>query len=295
LFDTVIRQQQGLFRRQQARECGFSRYQVRQRLSNGQWQTVVGNVLAVRGTRIDSTVRDTAAVLALPRAILTGPSAARRLGIVVADQRTYVWLPAVPRRCPPGVRPLLGALTRSELSFADGLWVTGHCRAVFDCLRVLPDDPAMALLDRALQQRLTTVPELAAQVRRFAGRRGAPRLARLLQAAAAGTRSAAERHAVTLLRKARIHGWRANEPIHDANGLIGVGDVVFHAVRLVIEVDGWAYHSDRESFERDRERQNRLVAAGWIVLRFTWRDVTERPGYVVSTVREMLARRHNQT
>jgi very-short-patch-repair endonuclease len=38
---------------------------------------------------------------------------------------------------------------------------------------------------------------------------------------------------------------------------------------LVIEVDGWAYHRTPDRFQRDRERQNRLVAAGWTVLRFT--------------------------
>ena len=43
-----------------------------------------------------------------------------------------------------------------------------------------------------------------------------------------------------------------------------------------------------ERFQRDRSRQNRLVAAGWTVLRFTWRDLVERPGYVVRTIRDVI-------
>ncbi len=73
--------------------------------------------------------------------------------------------------------------------------------------------------------------------------------------------------------------------------MIGVGDVVFEAHRVVIEIDGRAYHVTADRFERDRERQNRLVAAGWTVLRFTWRDLTERPRYVIDTVRAILATR----
>jgi len=74
------------------------------------------------------------------------------------------------------------------------------------------------------------------------------------------------------------------------NGLIGIGDIVFEILKLVVEVDGWAFHTTPDRFHRDRERQNRLVAAGWTVLRFTWRDLVERPEYVLATIRTMLDR-----
>src|SRR5439155_6087543 len=100
---------------------------------------------------------------------------------------------------------------------------------------------------------------------------------------------AAERLAIELLRAADIGGWEANVPICDGAGeLIGVGDIVFRAARVVVELDGRAYHVDDERFEEDRYRQNRLVGAGWTVLRFTWRDLTGRPGHVVATVRRVL-------
>ena len=89
-----------------------------------------------------------------------------------------------------------------------------------------------------------------------------------------------------LLARAGITGWVANAPIHDATGsLIGVGDLVFLAERVVVELDGRAYHVTPDRFERDRHRQNRLIGDGWTVLRFTWRDLTRRPGYVTATVR----------
>jgi very-short-patch-repair endonuclease len=47
---------------------------------------------------------------------------------------------------------------------------------------------------------------------------------------------------------------------------------------VILECDGWAYHGlERRNFERDRRRDADLIAAGWIVLRFTYRAITTRP------------------
>jgi very-short-patch-repair endonuclease len=166
--------------------------------------------------------------------------------------------------------------------------ITGPGRTVFDCLRALPDEAAMTLAARALQRGWTTRGELRARIHRFAGRQGAPRLAGLMRVIAGGAESVAERAAAALLRKAGISGWVTNAEIRDELGVIGYGDIVFAKARLVIEIDGFAYHSDRDRFQRDRTRQNRLVAAGWTVLRFTWADLRHRPGQFVAAVRAAL-------
>jgi len=170
------------------------------------------------------------------------------------------------------------------------VFVTSRARTVFDCLRLLHDGAATALLDRALQQEwIVAMDELVSRVRAHAGRQGAPRLARIVGVAAAGGHSAAERIALGLLRRADVPGWVTHHPIHDRHGLIGIGDVVFVRARLVIEFDGWAYHVTPDRFQGDRTRQNRLVAAGWTVLRFTWKDLTQRPDQVIATIRTVLA------
>ena len=58
-----------------------------------------------------------------------------------------------------------------------------------------------------------------------------------------------------------------------------------------MELDGRAYHVTPEQFERDRRRQNGLMANGWTVLRFTWRDLTEQPDYVIATIRRVVGDR----
>jgi len=45
------------------------------------------------------------------------------------------------------------------------------------------------------------------------------------------------------------------------------------------------------AFERDRERQNVLTLQGWLVLRFTWEQITQRPGEVLAAVLAAVAQR----
>jgi very-short-patch-repair endonuclease len=67
-------------------------------------------------------------------------------------------------------------------------------------------------------------------------------------------------------------------------------DFAYPDASLLIELDGAAYHSDRETFQRDRLRQNRLVSLGYRVLRFTFWDVLATPDFVVDTVASFLPR-----
>ncbi len=68
-------------------------------------------------------------------------------------------------------------------------------------------------------------------------------------------------------------------------------DFAYPEVRIVIEVDGWRFHATRAAFEADRQRDAMLESAGWTVLRFTWLQVTRRPGWVAERVSATLAAR----
>jgi very-short-patch-repair endonuclease len=60
---------------------------------------------------------------------------------------------------------------------------------------------------------------------------------------------------------------------------------------VILECDGWAYHGlQRATFERDRERDADLVAAGWIVVRFTYRAITVRPKATADRIAAAVAR-----
>lgn len=290
LAQTAARQR-GLFTRAQARRSGYSTYQIRRRLATGEWVPVLGPVLATAATHVTSRTRDLAASLAVPGAVLAGPSAARMYAMPVPDSVPCVALARNSHPRHPVGQVLRDPLHPWDVHLLGGIPVTSRPRTVFDCVRLLPDPAALDLLDRALQQRWITLEDFTSRVRGFAGRHGAARMARLAQAAGAGAHSAAERLAAHLLQVGRVTGWQANAEIHDRRGrLIGIGDIVFGRERLIVEVDGRAHHIAPDRFERDRDRQNRLVAEGWTVLRFTWRDLTRRPAEVVATVRTLRQR-----
>lgn len=98
-----------------------------------------------------------------------------------------------------------------------------------------------------------------------------------------GTHAESEHRFVALLREAALSGWEANHPIRVGARQYFI-EVAFPRARLAIEIDGRAHHSDGDAFQRDRQRQNDLVAAGWTVLRFTWDDLVNRPDHVIARI-----------
>ena len=140
-------------------------------------------------------------------------------------------------------------------------------------------------MDSALQRHVDLSALWRAHLRNK-GRYGSPAARRLLQAASDGARSEAERLLVKLLRAAGITGWRTNYPV----GGYEV-DVAFPRQKVAIEADGWAFHSDQEVFQDDRERQNNIALLGWQVLRFTWLDLTEYPQRVIAEIRFAISAR----
>ena len=66
-------------------------------------------------------------------------------------------------------------------------------------------------------------------------------------------------------------------------------DFLWREQQLVVETDGYAFHSTRGSFERDRRKDQELQAAGWRVIRFTWRQVTGEPEAVIAALAVALA------
>lgn len=168
-----------------------------------------------------------------------------------------------------------------ESQILHGLRVTPRATSLLDHLSDLPRPEARTLFDRGLQKGWITPDDIA---RRLSWPMwGNGQLRELAKVLGDGAVAASERLLHALLRDARMTGWVPNLSVL-ALGVRCVVDVAFPEQRVAIEVDGMAYHTDVERFQRDRTRQNALIATGWTVLRFTWWDLTERPDYVIRTI-----------
>ncbi|WP_375497008.1 endonuclease domain-containing protein [uncultured Jatrophihabitans sp.] len=140
------------------------------------------------------------------------------------------------------------------------------------------------MADRALQRGWLTLSDVEHRLTEHPGRTGNTRLREVATTCGDGAAAHSERLLHRLLRQAGIDDWLPNHPVWFEGELVAVVDVAIRSARLAIEVDGRAFHTDVDRFQRDRQRQNALVALGWTVLRFTWADLIERPGYVVATI-----------
>ncbi len=57
---------------------------------------------------------------------------------------------------------------------------------------------------------------------------------------------------------------------------------------IVLECDGRQHDLDPKQFERDRVRDAELLSAGWVVLRFTWNQLTKQPAKVAARIVAMV-------
>jgi very-short-patch-repair endonuclease len=192
----------------------------------------------------------------------------------------------------PGIRARrVARLPAEDLTTLEGIPVTTALRAALDLAGDRSSGADARELEQAVAQAdrlgLFTVAELSAYLSLHARRRGVARLRKLLDGAEPPvlTRSEAEELLLALVRRARLPGPLLNVPVAGYEV-----DFLWPDERLVVEVDGYAFHSSRRQFESDRRRDADLGAAGYITLRLTWRQLTEEPEAVLSRIALALGR-----
>lgn len=174
-------------------------------------------------------------------------------------------------RAPSGV-----VVHRRDVPALDG--VTTLARTAADCCRCLPPREALVVLDAALALGVDRDELLAC-----ATGAGSGRVRSLLGRATGLSGSSGETCARLALLEAGLE-------VRPQVRVAGVGYVdLLVGGRVVVEIDGFAYHSDARQFALDRRRDAALQAQGYRVLRFTWSDAVNRPEYVVAMVTAVLA------
>ena len=72
-------------------------------------------------------------------------------------------------------------------------------------------------------------------------------------------------------------------------------DIALEAEKIAIEIDGWQYHGKfKSAHESDRERQNHMAVAGWLVLRFTAGQIFKDLEGVSATIEKAVQQRRGQ-
>jgi hypothetical protein len=98
-----------------------------------------------------------------------------------------------------------------------------------------------------------------------------------------------EREGGALLTRAGITGYVTEHPTPwDPRSRF---DLALETAKVAIEWDSRSWHVQQSAMSNDRRRDRLAAAHGWVVLRFTWDDIVERPEHVVRDVVAVLERR----
>ncbi len=291
--EPVAAAQHGIITLRQLFDLGADSGLIARRVAAGRWKRVTP--ATVRMGPIGWKGRAMAAVLSTPRSLLSGRSAA-----VIHDLGPY-------RRVPIEVTAPFGANARGkgyvvrrcrhfdelESVVVDSIPAMSPTEMVFDLARREPRLLVQRIVEEGIVDRKMTVDGLAEQTaRRSAAHCPGWRPVSRILADLAGDpvpESELERRMVRVLKDAGLdQGVRqASLPWREPGA--GRVDFLFPQWNLIVEVDGRKWHTREQAFETDRARDNAAAAAGWKVLRFTYRMVVDRPEECIETIRRVAA------
>ena len=168
---------------------------------------------------------------------------------------------------------------------------TSADRTLVDCLRTLPFAEALAVADSALREGMSLA-HLRAVARDLRGP-GAARVRHIANLADGRAANPFETSLRAICFEVEGLDVVPQVPIYDP-GWLGRPDLVDVRLRIVLEADSFEWHGKRDDLKRDARRYNALIAAGWLVLRFTWEDVMFEPELVAETLRAVVKQRAQQ-
>lgn len=285
--------QAGVISRPQALESGLTSRQIERLLRTREWLIVWPGVYRLHASAPSPETTLRAASLWLgPGAVLTEEGAAWWWGVVSDPPSCWTFASSHGRPRRPDVRVVEAFVDPRDRTVRRDVPVVSKPWAVLRAAAVRERECAgrgIVLLDHVEQTHAVRRVELERAFERHPGGWGSQTIRTLLRRTGDGAHSELERLAISVLRSAGITGFKPNQTVRLSSGEAVEIDIAFVDRRIAIELDGFAFHSDADSFRYDRRRGNRLMADGWTVRRFTWDDLVGDPDGFIATVLELLA------
>jgi very-short-patch-repair endonuclease len=184
-------------------------------------------------------------------------------------------------------------LIRLDRAAVDGIPCTSVVRTLLDNAGVLHPFRTDQMLEDAVRKRVCTLEEVAERFIQFArrGRRGTRTMRRLLAKRIGRdvpTMSEFERRFLELVIASHIAMPELQYAVDLATCTVYL-DFAWLASSVAAECDGLFQHGSDLRLPWDDDRQNELVLRGWMILRFTWKQLTEQPNVVIRQLTEALA------
>jgi very-short-patch-repair endonuclease len=178
------------------------------------------------------------------------------------------------------------SLPEDERTHVGPVPTTTAARAILDLAASVGRGNLERLIAEAYALKAASEGELRKLALRHRPRRGSAVLLALLddERGPQITDSEAERRFLTLVRAAHLPEPRAGVRLHGYKV-----DFLWPAHRLVVEVDGYRFHSSAARFRADRKRDQELIARGYTVIRVAWSHIVDEPEALVARLAAALA------
>jgi very-short-patch-repair endonuclease len=286
----LAERQHGVVSRTQLLELALNRGAITHRIELGRLHPVHRGVYRIG--LLTRHGRWMAAVLACgPGAVLSHLAAAALFGIRQSDRIEVTTRTTC--RGPNRVIVHRSPLRNDERTTHRGIPTTTVPRTLLDLSAVVPPDALRSALRQAEQLRLTDPLSLSDLAERYPRRPGLAAIRALLEDATIGARvirSELEERFQSFLLNAGL-------PLPQTNQFVEGFEVdcIWPDQRLIVELDGRAAHDTFHAFEQDRIRDRVLAAAGWRVIRVTWRQLHEEPELLEADLRALLGQPASRT
>ncbi len=270
----VAAKQHGVITLHQLERCGLGPGAIQVRIAAQRLQRLWRGVYAFGHRELRPEGRLLAAVLACGAgAALSCRSASGRWGMLAtargAIDVTVATRGGRPRR--PGIDlHCVRRLDERDLTVLDGIPITTPARTLVDLSAVVPNRRLEKAFEQAHVLQLIAPGAIEEALDRAVGRKTAA-LRRLLAAESSVptlTRSELEEAFLELCRRGGLPDPEVNAYLHGYEV-----DFLWRRQRRVVELDGYAFHSGRRAFGRDRRKDIDLELAGFPVTRFTHQQV----------------------
>lgn len=285
----------GLVTRAQAFDAGLTRSDIYYRLKTGRLERVRRSVYRVAGAPM-SWQQD---LLAVQLALGKGALASHRCAAVLWTFPGFA----------PGIKEF--SLARQRNGNCSGLilhrpqdllridrgkvgpfLVTDPRRTLLDLASVVKEDLMEDALDDALRRGLVSVASMRLRMSAMKAKKGLPFLAAALEDRSEGLRNESwlEDRFFRSLKSAGLSVPVSQYEIRRKGVLLGRVDFAYPDRRVVIECDGYIFHSGRKKWDLDAKRARAIMAEGWTIYRFTWTDIIENSRPTMAEVAGVLAR-----
>jgi hypothetical protein len=184
-----------------------------------------------------------------------------------------------------------GTLTPVDRITIDGIPCTSLARTLLDLAATQSVSTLRYAITQAEVEEVFDLDEVVELVKRSRGRRGVARLRLAIELHDPDEKEARLELEKKLLRLFKRAGFSPEVNGHLlVDGISIMPDFMWRDARLIVEADSRRVHGTATAFEKDRQRDQRLAADGWTVIRVTWRQATDEPERLMDTLRTLLAR-----